>query len=81
MTTLWAPAVPATQSEELLAYLRDHPGGITPLEALHEVGCMRLAARIFDLRSEGHDILDETVAVTARNGRVAHVKRYRLARP
>lgn len=79
MTTLWDAPVPTTQSEELLAYLRSHPEGITPLEALHEIGTLRLAARIHDLRGEGHAILAKTVAVTARNGRVAHVKRYRLA--
>jgi hypothetical protein len=29
---------------------------ITPLQALQWFGCMRLAARIRDLRDDGHDI-------------------------
>ena len=34
---------------------------ITPLDALPKYGCFRLAARIYDLRSEGHDIQSEMV--------------------
>lgn len=67
-----------TQTQELLHLLRERPAGITPMEALVEIGTMRLAARVYDLRAEGHAIEDETVPVRARNGRVAHVKRYRL---
>lgn len=29
---------------------------LTPLEALKEMGCLRLAARIFELRAAGHPI-------------------------
>jgi hypothetical protein len=32
---------------------------ITPLKALHRFGCLRLAARIKDLRNDGHPILKE----------------------
>lgn len=67
-----------TQTDELLALLRERPEGITPLEALEEIGTMRLAARVYDLRAMGYRIRDETVPVRARNGRRAHVKRYRL---
>ncbi|MBX3031900.1 MAG: hypothetical protein KF809_17270 [Chloroflexi bacterium] len=67
-----------TQTQELLALLRERPEGVTPLEALDEIGTLRLAARVYDLRAEGHVIEDRTVPVTARNGRTAHVKRYRL---
>jgi len=44
-----------TQAERILAHLR---GGhtITPQEALFMFGCMRLAARIKDLRDGGHRI-------------------------
>ena len=34
---------------------------ITPLEALDMFGCFRLGARIADLRSEGNDIITETI--------------------
>jgi hypothetical protein len=77
--TLWRPA---TQNEELLDLLR-YKGdrGVTPMEALEEVGTMRLAARIHDLRAAGHRIRSETVPVKARNGRLAHVTRYQLVEP
>lgn len=34
---------------------------LTALEALDEFGCFRLAARIYDLREAGHEIIKETV--------------------
>jgi len=49
---------------------------LTPLDALNEFGCFRLAARIKDLRAEGLDI--ETVSET-RNGK--KFARYRVAQP
>ena len=44
-----------TQNEMVLEYLEKF-GEITPLEALSAIGCFRLAARIADLRAEGHEI-------------------------
>ena len=38
--------------ELILEYMEKH-GSITPLEAQRELGCMRLGARIWDLRHEG----------------------------
>lgn len=35
--------------------------GITPLEAYQQYNCLRLGARIYDLRAEGHNIHTETV--------------------
>jgi hypothetical protein len=43
------------QKDACLAYLEEHDS-ITPLEALHEFGCFRLAAVIARLRDEGHII-------------------------
>jgi len=43
-----------TQSAEILMYLEIH-GSITPLDAM-EFGCMRLAARIHELKAQGHAI-------------------------
>lgn len=48
--------------------------GVTPLVALHEVGCFRLGARIWELKRDGYDIASELV-MTA-NGK--HVARYWL---
>ena len=44
-----------TQCDALLNYLKER-GEITPLEALADLGIYRLASRILDLRSRGHDI-------------------------
>ena len=46
-----------TQTREILEHMQGlGRGKITPLEALHNFGCFRLASRINDLRKEGHDI-------------------------
>ena len=41
-----------TQCEKVLAYMRTF-GSITQLQALQDIGCMRLASRISDLRAQG----------------------------
>jgi hypothetical protein len=53
-------------------------GAITQLEALQELGCMRLASRISDLRKQGYPIKSDTVPVMNRYNEVCHIKRYRL---
>jgi hypothetical protein len=75
--TLW----PTTQTEEVLALLREHPEGITSMNAITELGCTRLAARIADLKEAGYRIDTESVTVHARNGRAVRVARYRLVTP
>ena len=49
---------------------------LTPLDALQDYGCFRLAARIADLRREGMDI--ECISETKNGKRYA---RYQLRRP
>lgn len=44
-----------TQAQRILIYLKTGKT-LTPLEALKKFGCFRLAARISDLRSQGHTI-------------------------
>lgn len=44
------------QTRLILAQLRIHPGGITQMDALRDVGSFRLAARIGELRAAGFDI-------------------------
>ena len=44
-----------TQTQRILIYLKTGKS-LTPLEALNKFGCFRLAARINDLRSQGHTI-------------------------
>jgi hypothetical protein len=55
-----------SQGKDILDHLHLY-GSITPLEALEEIGCMRLAARVNDLRRDGHAIRTDLVK---RNGKV-----------
>lgn len=54
-----------TQTENIFAWLAAGET-ITPLEALEKFGCLRLGARIYDLRQLGYNI--ETKHVT-QNGK------------
>ncbi len=63
-----------TQNEQILAALKRGP--LTPLEALERFGCFRLAARVGELREQGHSIGVEKV--TTPTGK--HIARYWLAR-
>lgn len=56
-----------SQNKQVLDYMKNH-GSITPLEALNHIGCMRLSARIWDLRKEGYNINTEQIKVKSRAG-------------
>ena len=45
----------STQCDKVLQYMRQF-GSITQLEALSDIGCMRLASRISDLRQQGYAV-------------------------
>ena len=45
----------ATQNEAILAHLKAGKA-VTPISALTMFGCLRLSARIYDLRAEGNKI-------------------------
>jgi len=55
----------ASQNEAILEALLSGQR-LTALEALNQHGCLRLAARIHDLRKAGHDIYEETVTHNAK---------------
>ena len=65
-----------TQQDAILTHLQRH-GSITFAESLTLYDCARLAARIHDLRRDGHMIETKPMR-TLRGKRVA---RYRLVRP
>jgi hypothetical protein len=67
----------ATQEQKILDYMLQF-GGITQFEALRDLGVMRLASRISDLRQKGHDIKSETITVKNRFEENCHVARYSL---
>tara|TARA_Y100001972_G_C7557781_1_gene280218 strand:+ start:419 stop:616 length:198 start_codon:yes stop_codon:yes gene_type:complete len=44
-----------TQNEQILKHLQSGKT-LSPLDALKKFGCMRLGARVYNLKQEGHDI-------------------------
>lgn len=68
-----------TQEQRVLNYIREH-GSITQLEALYELGVMRLASRISSLKKQGINIKGENITVLNRFNEKCHIKRYREER-
>ena len=66
-----------TQAERVLGYIEEF-GSITQFEALQDLGVMRLASRVSDLKKAGYPITSEVVTVQNRYGEHCHVKRYML---
>ena len=65
-----------TQNEQVLSWLKKAPIG--PMEAMKELGIMRLASRINDLRNAGHEIDMSWNYVINRDGEERRVARYTL---
>ena len=68
-----------TQSQQkmILQYMEDF-GSITPAEAMEDIGCYRLGARIYDLKHRGYTIRTEMVEKTNRFGKKVRVASYSL---
>ena len=66
-----------TQAQRVLDYMKEH-GSITQLEALNELGVMRLASRISNLKKQGYTFESKFVSVRNRYGEECRVKQYRL---
>lgn len=64
-----------TQCEMILRYMNDF-GSITQFEALQDLGVMRLASRISEMRKRGVVIKDEQVCVKNRYGEKCYIKKY-----
>ena len=65
------------QEAMVLEHLRHGP--ITSLEALRRYGCFRLAARVYNLRADGHEIITNIIRVS-NNKRIAEYHLVRTAR-
>ncbi len=68
-----------TQNQRVIEYLEQF-GSITQLEALRDLGIMRLASRISDLKKQGFTIESTTEAVQNRWEEKCYIKRYRLVK-
>jgi hypothetical protein len=68
-----------TQCDRILRHLKDH-GTITQAQAMQEYGCLRLAARISDLKNRGHRITVRTGRGKNRYGETTCFAVYSLCR-
>lgn len=65
------------QTERVLAYIADF-GSITHLEAERDLGVMRLASRISELKKQGYPITSYMEPVKNRYGEKCYIKRYSM---
>lgn len=65
------------QTERVLTYMQKH-GSITPLQALDDLGIMRLGARIWELKHDGYKIISALENGTNRHGEAVRYARYTL---
>lgn len=66
-----------SQREKILQYMNEY-GSITPLEALREFGCMRLASRISELKRMGFVISSVMETAKTKKGEEVRYARYRI---
>ena len=66
-----------TQEQRILDWLDRH-GSITQKQAIDELGIMRLASRVNDLRKAGTPIITECVEGVNRYGEKTRYARYRM---
>ena len=66
-----------TQEKRIVDYMNRF-GSITQLEALRDLGVMRLASRISSLRQRGVNIRSEMVTVKNRFDEDCHISKYSL---
>lgn len=67
-----------TQTQQIKEYMEKY-GSITPLDAMREFHCMRLAARINDLERAGMKIIHETSHYTNSEGKRISFACYKVA--
>lgn len=65
------------QTERVLDYMRRH-GSITTLDAILDLGVLRLASRISELKKDGYTIKRDWVKVKNRFGEECSILRYSL---
>lgn len=68
------------QKADILTYMIRY-GGITQIEATTMLGCTRLAARIKELREDGHYIRSVWKTGKTRSGRKTNYVEYKLYDP
>lgn len=66
-----------TQCERIIRYMKDN-GSITSAEAMSELGIMRLASRIADLKQMGIEVVAQTEKGLNRFGERTRFTRYSI---
>lgn len=66
-----------TQCEKILQYIEE-TGSITPLDAMREFGCMRLASRMCDIKRMGYAVSVKMETGKNRNGGPVRYARYSI---
>lgn len=66
-----------TQAKRIEQYMRDF-GSISPIDAMADLGVMRLASRICDLRKAGLRIVKTMESARNRYGEATHYARYSI---
>lgn len=66
-----------TQNKRIIDYINEF-GSITQFEATRDLGVMRLASRVSDLKRLGYPVESEMVTVKNRYGEECRVKSYKL---
>ena len=66
------------QTADVLGYMLEHGGTITTMEAIHDLSCTRLSARIWDLRNAGFDITCAIHTKKRLNGKIKRWGEYKL---
>ena len=66
-----------SQCNKVLHFIETE-GSITPIDALREFGCMRLASRVSDLKRKGYPITREMESTKNRYGETVRYARYRM---
>lgn len=66
-----------SQNERIISYMKQF-GSITQLDALKDLGVMRLASRISDMKSMGVPIVSTVETVVNLFGEKTYIKRYSL---
>ena len=64
-----------TQNERIIEYIHKF-GSITQLQALQDLGVMRLASRMSDLKRLGYPAISQKETVTNRFGEKTPIARY-----
>lgn len=66
-----------TQEDRLINYLYEHKT-ITALEAIEDLGILRLASRVSDLRKRGYQINSKMIKVKNRFGETCRIAEYSI---